>query len=104
RTWRRIRRHFGRAGITSESFVIAELLTDRLVNDGIVPVGVMPHVAEMRAYLETCPTHHGHVKGASVAAHQPGNSTCWAPADVLGAPHFFEFALGFTEIAKEYLE
>lgn len=86
------------AGNTWVNFVIADLNVR-----GIVDVGYMPGAAEMLAYLETRPKHPGHVKGASVAAHQAGNSTCWAPEDVLRAPHFFEFALALTSVAKEYL-
>ncbi len=63
----------------------------------------MPGAAEMLAYLQTRPQYHGHVKGASVARHQPGNSNCWAPEDVLRAPHFAEFALSLTDQARAYL-
>lgn len=58
---------------------------------------------EMLAYLQTRPTYHGHVKGASVAVHTPGNSTCWAMEDVLRAPHFFEYVLGWTPLVRNYL-
>jgi len=75
-----------------------------LTRDGLVDVGVMPGAAEMLAYLQTRPTYPGHVKGASVAAQPAGSSTCWAPEDVLRAPHFFEFAAGLTPVAAEYLE
>lgn len=75
-----------------------------LLDDGIVYVGVMPGAAEMLTHLEARQTYHGHVKGASVAVHQPGNSTCWAPEDVLQAPHFFEFAVGFTPVVAGYLQ
>jgi len=78
--------------------VIAELTAD-----GIVGVPPMAGAAEMLAYLNTRPQYHGHVKGASVARHQPGNSTCWAPEDILRAPHFVEFVLGLTAAAKAYL-
>ena len=71
--------------------------------DGIVGVAPMRGTEEMLAYLKTRPTYHGHVKGASVAVHQPGNSTCWAPEDVLAAPHFFEFAMSVLPLVKEYL-
>jgi len=57
----------------------------------------------MLAYLQTRPTYPGHVKGASVAAQPAGSSTCWAPEDVLQAPHFLEFALGLTDAVESYL-
>lgn len=71
--------------------------------EGIMAVEPMVGASEMLAYLQTRPQYHGHVKGASVAPHQPGNSTCWAPEDVLRAPHFVEFVTGFTALAGEYL-
>jgi hypothetical protein len=70
---------------------------------GIAEVWPMLDVHAVLNYLDSRPTYHGHVKGASVAAHQPGNSTCWAPEDVLRAPHFFEFALKQTSIVRKYL-
>lgn len=70
---------------------------------GIVGVEPMRGAGEVLAYLEGRPRYRGHVKGMSVAPHQPGNSTCWAPEDILSAPHFLEFALGMTRIAREYL-
>ena len=82
------------------------MIADTLRRDGIVAIPGLSRSSarEVLAYLDGRPRHHGHVKGASVAAHQPGNSTCWAHEDVLGAPHFFEFALGLTDDAKRYLE
>jgi hypothetical protein len=80
-------------------FVIADL-----TRDGIVALEPMIGAKETLDYLESRPKYHGHVKGASVAAHQPGNSTCWAPEDVLRAPHFLEFALALTPVVKSYLE
>jgi len=74
-----------------------------LVNDGIVDVAPMAGAKGMLAFLETRQTYHGHVKGASVAAHQPGNSTCWAPEDVLRAPGFFEFVMALTPVVRRYL-
>jgi len=75
-----------------------------LQRDGLVDVGVMPDAVEMLAFLQKRQTYPGHVKGASVAAQPAGSSTCWAPEDVLQAPHFFEFALGFTPVVAGYLQ
>ena len=74
-----------------------------LQSRGIVDLRPMAGAEDTMTFLEGCPRYPGHVKGASVAPHQPGNSTCWAPSDVLRAPSFFEFALGLTEVAREYL-
>ena len=79
-------------------------MIDALRRDGIVELPPMIGVEDMRKALEGCQTYHGHVKGASVAKRQDGNSTCWAPEDILKAPHFFEFALQFRFLAKDYLE
>ncbi len=62
----------------------------------------MAGAVAMLSFLRQCSTYPGHVKGASVAPHEPGNSTCWAPEDVLAAPHFFEFAMRFRELASTY--
>ena len=74
-----------------------------LFKNGIVEYGLMSGASEMLAFLETCQSYHGHVKGASVAKRNAGNSTCWAPEDILRAPHFFEFAMQFTDTARTYL-
>ena len=74
-----------------------------LRNTGIVNLPAMTGAKAMATFLSYCKTYHGHVKGASVAKHQEGNSTCWAPEDILKAPYFFEYALGFTELARAYL-
>jgi len=80
------------------------VVLDVLAREGIVTVPGLSASA-VRHMLDGLghPTHHGHVHGASVAAHQPGNSACWSMADVLGAPHFFEFALALTSSAGRYL-
>lgn len=64
----------------------------------------MDKTPSMLSFLETRPTFPGHVKGASVAEHQRGNSTCWAPADVLAAPFFFEFAMRQMPLVTQYLK
>lgn len=74
-----------------------------LADRGIVDVAPMAKAIRTLTHLEWCQKHRGHVKGASVAVHQPGNSTCWAPEDVLRAPHFLEFVLGMTDVAGAYL-
>lgn len=78
-------------------------MTPELFAHGIVECGRMEGADAMLAYLKTCPTYHGHVKGASVAPRQKGNSTCWAPEDVLRAPYFFEYVTRLTYVAQSYL-
>jgi hypothetical protein len=79
------------------------VIADALKRDGIAGVGVMSSATEILDHLNGRQTHHGHVKGASVAQHQPGNSSCWSMSDVLAAPNFFEFALGMVGTVREYL-
>ena len=74
-----------------------------LRNKGIVNLPALPGAKDMATFLSYCQTYHGHVKGASVAPRGAGNSTCWAPEDLLKAPGFFEYAMGFTDLARAYL-
>lgn len=76
---------------------------ETLRRDGIVGLDAMAGASEMLAFLKTRPTYHGHVKGASVARRQEGNSTCWAPEDILAAPSFFEYVQAQAPLAQEYL-
>ncbi len=71
--------------------------------DGVAVAPPMVGAQETLAYLSSRPTYSGHVKGASVSRRNEGSSTCWTPDDVLGAPHFWEFALGMTDVARGYL-
>jgi hypothetical protein len=78
-------------------------MSSDLVQDGIMTVNPLPYPAETLAYLEGRTRYPGHVKGASVAAHQPGNSTCWSMEDVLTAPRLLEVALALTDDVGRYL-
>jgi len=80
----------------------AERILDDLHWRGLALTGAMPHANEFTAHLKTCPVFPGHViaQGDGVARNWEGaldrEVLSHRMADVLAAPHFFDFAVKFT--------
>jgi hypothetical protein len=77
------------------------------------PVLSAQQMREFRAVLDAAPMYHHHIAGKATESPEPGLSAAvargwnvFAPkmADVLRAPHWFECALSWRDVAKEYFE
>ena len=80
-------------------------LLEQLQRDGLVPVGSMPvpHVDAIVAHLSQHQRYACHVE-RDRKPYAGGEVACWGMDALLTAPHFFEFALSFADLAGAYLE
>lgn len=66
-------------------------------------------ITEYVSYMRSRPTYNAHVKAKSDGVARPlddpnsGEVCSYDMADALAAPHFFSFALQFTDFARRYL-
>ena len=66
-------------------------------------------IAEYREHMQGCPVYNSHVRAKSDGIGRPltdpmaGDVCSYDTTDALAAPHFFPFALQFTDFARRYL-
>lgn len=78
--------------LRQDGICLVESLSTRAVNQAV-------------AELFSKQRYDGHVAGDYTRpARKDSKVTCWSMHDVILAPHLFEFALRFNNIAREYLE
>lgn len=70
---------------------------EELCQTGLCRLGIMPWIGEFTDYLAKCEKFPGHVKARPRAGIWNNQMS-----DVMAAPHFLDFAKGFTPLATEY--
>lgn len=85
--------------ISTDADILASLRRDGIV---LVPGLTAAQVADIWDALRDQPRFAGHVKREG-RPHEGQPISCWAMADLLCAPHFWEWALSYTPIAQAYL-
>lgn len=77
-----------------------------LQRDGVLELGrafTATQIADVWAHLNPRPRFDGHVKIDGHPVRSDSVHTCWGQADVLTAPHLFDYALGLTAFVGDYL-
>ena len=81
------------------------MILSQLQQDGIVTVDGLSSVQvdAIQAHLSQCQKYACHVE-RDRKPYNGGDVACWGMDSLLAAPHFFEWALTFTDLASAYLE